>query len=68
MKPFAISKMTLFLLLGIVCLNIVYPSFAQSGGSNLASPSDDAPFPAAVTTIMNDNKYDHAGGVFWSKT
>lgn len=47
-------------MLGIVCLNIVYPSFAQSGGSSLAGPSDDAPFPAAVTTIMNDNKYDHA--------
>lgn len=50
----------MFLLLGIVCLNILYLSFAGAGESSRAGPSDDAPFPATVTAIMNDNKYDHA--------
>lgn len=48
------------LVLGIVCLNIAYPSFAETEKDNQTDTSKGKPLPAAVTAIMNDTKYKHA--------
>lgn len=59
LKP-KMKSLYYLLVLGIIYLNIAYPSFAEIEKNNQTDIPKGKPLPASVTAVMNDTKYEHA--------